>query len=65
MITGRDRPAVMAIHELKLPRRQQARAVSMKNSINETRSDNFEFDKISEATLFGFYNCSKANCSVD
>ena len=50
-MTGRERPAVIAMQELKLPSRQQARAVSMKNSIRETRSDNFEFDKISEATF--------------
>ena len=50
-MTGKDNPAVMAMQELKFPNRQHAKAVSIKNSMRDTLSDNFEFDKISDATL--------------
>ena len=51
LTTGSESPAVIAMHELKLPKRQHASAVSMKNSIRETRSPTFEFSKISDATF--------------
>ena len=50
-MTGKDNPAVMAMQELKFPNRQHAKAVSIKNSMRDTLSDNFEFDKISDATF--------------
>ena len=51
LTTGLDSPAVMAMHELKLPKRQQANAVSIKNSISEMRSVILVFDSVSDATI--------------